>query len=378
MNGRHLAVVTVVAIVALVAAFWATTVREPLIDDIGAPLLAGLEQDVNEVSALRIYAGDDDAAVSLVRTDSGWQVTEKAGYRADTAKVRKLLLELASARVIEEKTSNPAYYPRIGVQDNDGDNVRLEFEGVELAPLIVGNLESAREAVYVRRASEAVSWLASGAIAVPTEPLQWLDREIIDLPQSRIAMVEIQHPDGEIVRLSKRSFGQQDFDVANVPDGRSLKRDNVANPVAAALAGLRFDEVAAADADDGGETVQIRLHTFDGLVLNVDAWKADNQAYARLRASTDAATAARFQQAAVDAGDDAVADGGDVADTTATAAATAATSAETTEAAAPDMGAVADEASRLNASLDGWRYTIPMARYDQLTRRLADFLADAE
>ena len=64
------------------------------------------------------------------------------GYPADAAKVRKLLLALAEAKPVEEKTSNPANYAALGVEDvssADATGVRVELEGTaQPVNLIVG------------------------------------------------------------------------------------------------------------------------------------------------------------------------------------------------------------------------------------------------
>ena len=46
-----------------------------------------------------------------------WTVAERANYPADVSKLRKLLLALSDAKIVEEKTSNPASYAIIGVED---------------------------------------------------------------------------------------------------------------------------------------------------------------------------------------------------------------------------------------------------------------------
>ncbi len=55
--------------------------------------------------------------MTLHETDGRWTVAERADYPADVAKLRKLLLALSDAKIVEEKTSDPASFPVIGVED---------------------------------------------------------------------------------------------------------------------------------------------------------------------------------------------------------------------------------------------------------------------
>ncbi len=417
MNARTLLLLAIAAAVALAGGFWATSVREPVAaSGIAAPLVPGLEEKINEVAAIRVYSVAEDPAVTISRSDTAWLVEQKDGYRADHGQVRKLLLALADARLLEEKTSNPAYYPRIGVQDvAEGGNIGIELDGMASPRLIVGNSESFRDAFYTRRASEATSWLASGDIVAQADPMQWLDREVIDLPAAQVAEVEVVHADGETLRLVKDTFGQPDFDVAGLPDDAELERANVANPIGSALASLRFDDVASeANLALPERTARVTWRTFDGLVVTADVSNVDDAFYARFEAGTDADIAAKFQsqsgneqagEPAVDDDDAGDTDAAEAAGSAAEAAGSAAeaagsaaeaagsaaeaagsavkaagsavkaaTDADVAAAAAPDMSAAQSRADELNDRLSGWVYKLPKYKYDQMTRRLADLL----
>src|SRR5258708_25761455 len=56
-------------------------------------------------------------SVTMHEKDGRWTVAERGDYPADVAKLRKLLLALSDAKIVEEKTSNPANFAVIGVED---------------------------------------------------------------------------------------------------------------------------------------------------------------------------------------------------------------------------------------------------------------------
>ena len=94
-------------------------------------LVPGGEPRTGVLDILSAYCGFAD--YSAFRTDVGrftyyfdwtqtvdketWTVAERDNYPADTGRLRKLLLELAEARLLEEKTSNPELYDRLKVED---------------------------------------------------------------------------------------------------------------------------------------------------------------------------------------------------------------------------------------------------------------------
>ena len=160
----------------------------------------------------------------------------------------------------------------MSIDSEDAGGVLVEFEGVDVPPVIIGNTEPAREAVYARRADEQTSWLVSGEIDIADDTLQWLGRNVIDISASQIAEVEITHPDGEVVLISKAAFGQPNFDVANIPDGRELKRASIANSIASVIEGLEIDDVVPADESGYSEltTTRATYRAFDGYVIYAD------------------------------------------------------------------------------------------------------------
>ena len=119
MNSRHLTALALAAVVAVLAAFYATSLREPQSNSEGGSgmLVPGLKDHLNDVSEVRITTAGDDTIVTLVKGESQWRVEQKSGYAADTGKIRQLLLGLADARLREAKTTNPENFHFLALQD---------------------------------------------------------------------------------------------------------------------------------------------------------------------------------------------------------------------------------------------------------------------
>jgi len=361
VKGHHFGLLVVAAVLAILAALWTTSIREPVIsgESAGEFLLPGLADNLNNVTGVKLTGPGAEIIATLTRGEISWVLAEKSGYRANMGELRELLVKLSEATLLEEKTSNPEFYERLGVENieaSDAGGVLVELEGVDVPAVIVGDQEGSRQATYVRLIAETTSWLASGDINVANDTMRWLDRQAIDINASRIAEIEITHADGHTLRVSKSEFGQPNFDVANIPAGRELERDNIANAIGSVLKGLRVDDVAPlSDSGFAGlSTTRAAFRAFDGLVINVDVAAKDDKYYAYFHAATDAAIATRYLPAGA--------------------------SEDEEEGPPPqpqaDLTAIAAEADELNGKFSDWVYELPELKYDQLSRRLDDLLKD--
>ncbi len=320
-------------------------------DSAGDLFLPGLADAVDGIRAVQITAAGNERRVSLERSGDSWSVVELGGYAAAPADINGLLIDLAEARIVEEKTANPDFYDRLGVEpvasaDAAGLEVTLEGDGDARFSVVLGEAYGTGQR-YARSADAVQSVLIDRNPDIAREPTDWAEAEIIDIAASRVARVEITHADGERLLLTKDSPEQSGFSVADIPEGRELQYESIADVTGSVLAHLNMEQVSA-DADAGEPLAVIEFTTFDGLVVTVDAQAADGD---------DAWLGFSARAAAASAGTD--------------------TGADDDEAAADgDEAAAAAEADAINSRLGAWRYRIPAYKYNQLARRMDDLLRD--
>ena len=263
MSARKLLVLGIAAVLALAAGLWLAG-RQVSSEAGGtrAALYPGLEAELDAIESVRIFKAGDARAVELKRSEGGWTVTERAGYRADEAKLGKLVRAIADAEMVEEKTSNPERYAALGVEDTagkDAKGVRVELSGpAKPVNLIVGNAGAGASSRYVRRAGEKQSWLIDQALDAPSAPEAWLAKDIVAIESDRLQS-------------------------------------------ATALSALTLTDVQAKDAFGPEPPADhARFATFDGLVVEVDGWKRDDRRFVALKASFDEAQAKRFDTGAAE------------------------------------------------------------------------------
>ncbi|HEX7112126.1 MAG TPA: DUF4340 domain-containing protein [Mizugakiibacter sp.] len=328
-----LALLTALAVAAAVVLDWRHA--PAVVSAEGGALLPGLEARLNDVDRIDLTGAGDRVLTTLRREASGWTVAQRNGYPADIGALRSLLLQLAQARLAEPKTTNPARYAVLGVEDvaqPKAGGVQLALHGAGGLPaLIVGHYDLRAGGTFVRRAGEARSWLVAGDLRVDTDPAHWLDRAVADIPAAQIREVTVKPDEGPAFTVYKAHRDASHYSARELERRRELAAPYAAEDIAAALAGLELDDVYPASTRPVPadlKAAHLTFRTWDGLIVDADAWQQRGQGYLRLRAS--------------------------------------AVPAATADAPASEVAA---EAARLNARWDNWTYCLPAYRYAAFARR---------
>ncbi len=353
MSPRSLLALIAVTAVCVVAAVLGVTRYYGAVQtkSVEAPVFPELEERANEVSEIAVR--DDDSDFTIKRDGEVWVVADKQDYPARVERVREAVFQLSQLRLSEPKTKLAELYPRIEVEDLDSEDAKSKWvqikntEGEVLAELIVGKqrFNVARpggSGVYIRRPGEEQAWLAKGALDIATDDVDWLAKDIIDLPAERVQRVTTTDADGAVLVISRENPDQEDFEVSGVPEGEELKEevDTTLKDMAAALAELRLNDVApAADFNFEGEgSLRAEVVSFGGWVVDVAMIEKDEDTWARFeltKASPGTATAT-------------------------------------------DAGAPEDALSQAAERVEGWAYKVPDFKIKHLKTRMADLLKGEE
>lgn len=366
---RHTLLILLAALAVMAALAVAVSFSERPTKSAGGLLLPGLATGLEDADSVRITRAGNLSVASIRRGAEGWSVDERHGYPANVRRLRKNLLALANATIIEEKTSNPDFYDRLRVEDveaADAGGLRIDLHAGNklLAAVIVGNTGmSGSDSAYVRRVGEAASWLVNAGFELSTDTVDWTDQHITSIPAGRVAAISITQANGGLLQLTKSRAGEADYTVEGIPEGREPSFAGVGNVLGGVLADLELDDVMpAADLDTGKQQpVQARFETFDGLVIDIRIWQLDDGSWLQFSASSAAELAPRHASA----GAAGIASGSDGATDI------------VARAMREDLAAVETEAAELNRRLGSWVYTVPDYKVEQLTRRMEDLLAPA-
>src|SRR5262245_13889534 len=309
MTSRRLLILAIAAIVAIGAGVWLAGREGSTGSSAGTgALYPELKEQLNSISAVNMFKAGDARVVELKKQGDDWTVSERDNYPADDAKVRKLLVAIADAKLYEQKTANPEAYATLGVEDTTGKgatSLRVELVGApKPVNLIVGKQGVGARSNYVRRAGEAQSWLINATIDTSSTPEAWLRKDIIDVGADRMQSTTVTTKDAKPYTAAKATRADANFSVDGLPKGKSLSTPTAANSVAMALTALSLSDVRAANAfQSTPPAAHATFKTFDGLIVDVDGWVQDNKHYVVLRPSFDATQAEHFKVAAAPAED---------------------------------------------------------------------------
>ncbi len=275
-------VTVVLALVLLIAIVERTDDVSPQSE--GRALLPELAGHANAIQQIHIKTADADPLT--LRQESGtWVNSSRDNYAVDIGKLRPLIVALAEARIVEEKTSNPERYEKLGVDDPEnggtGTSIVLEGEGIAYAVILGESAQGNHR--YARLADEETSYLVDRNPAIPTTASAWLLTDILDIDAKQVRSVTITHSDGETLAIAKESEDQTDFTVLDIPKGRELSYPTVANGIAAALDTLRFDDVKKA-VDRPAET-SVVFETWNGLQISAEVSSDDEETWVRFTAA---------------------------------------------------------------------------------------------
>jgi hypothetical protein len=297
-----LAAVTGVVVIAAVVTVQQRA-QAPQTIETPAELFPGLLDKVNDVRVLAVQL--PEAAFTIKREGDRWVMPEKSGYPVKFETVKQAVVGMASLKPREAKTAKPENYPKVKVLDPrkegdpkaEGTLLRLLGEGdKEIAALIVGATDSiptsAREGwYYVRKPDEARTWLASGRLELSDKLTGWLDTDMVAVNRDRIRAASAIQPDGAEATVVREKSADENFKVANVPEGGKVLHETVPNGLGAAMGFLSFEDVKPVGEVDFDGANKAVFTTFDGLVVTVLVVKRDGKDWARFTAVHDPAAA---------------------------------------------------------------------------------------
>ncbi|MEE8196797.1 MAG: DUF4340 domain-containing protein [Acidiferrobacterales bacterium] len=333
----------------------------------GEPLFPELMAQINDARQVSGISGD--GSFTIKRRDDGWVVEEKSNYPADADKVHRLLLGTAQLTRIEPKTRKPELYAQLGVEDVDADGSQsLKFTlknagGDALADFILGTRRPATgnpnlSEYFVRVPGNPQTWLVEGKLPDDKNPINWVDREILELDSKRVRAVRVTHANGDKIIVRRPDPSADDFELVGLPKGAQIKDVYAVNGIGNGLTNLSLDDVKSASAirqDKKKAAMSVEITTFDGLRVTMHTRKNGKENLAWFSAAFDPALVYE------DTKPEKTETGSEAQDAD-----------EQTGLKATD--AVKQEAETLNTRWQGWLYIVPQYRVDSVAKKKSDLI----
>ena len=242
-------------------------------------------------TAARIEIIHQGVITGIVKHGDTWGLENRGGYLVQASKLRGMLTALTELRLVEQRTSDPAEFSRLGLDDPNGKSgtsnlVRvLDAAGKPVAALIVGHRRvrtqgNVPEQVYVRRPDDNQTWLAEGSLQADADPQLWLERDIMNIDHARIASVAVTH-DEETLELARDGQKLSLKAPADHPPLDDYKLDDVDR----GLEQLTFEDVQTDKQPVGDKIGQSVYTTSDGLAVTATVFKGEKDIWARFAAA---------------------------------------------------------------------------------------------
>jgi hypothetical protein len=289
MNAKSFVILAIFLLVGA-AAYFSSTAKNSIntSERIGSAIIPALQASLNDVSELQVSGANNQVLATLQRHANGWTVKQRSQYPADISKIRSALLSLAEAKIVEQKTSNPDLYSKLGVEgveenDAQGVKVMITYAG-QSSELIIGKPGSQiNKSRYVRLANSDVSWLVDRKIDLKHEPDYWLRKDILSIEPADVAAVTILQQDGSKLEISNSGDEENTFEVVNLTDPASQVVEAELHQVTNALSSFQLLDVAEdAKVKNTEPTINVSYQLKSGVIVNVAAYEVEKDRFAVL------------------------------------------------------------------------------------------------
>jgi hypothetical protein len=314
--------------------------------------------EIQKISKIAISFGADEAIELNKVDDDTWGLGSRGNYRVDDEKLRGMVLTLSQMQLMDRLTSNPDKYDHLGLGD-EPETARVvlyDKDGSELVNLAIGkerkrNTDSSTgftpsSGHFVRLEKDASVYVASEVIRIDSTPMNWLQRDLLDVKKEGVQHIHIDSGTTESIQLTRTETSPFELEGELEP-GYTVNTSKLSQ-VTSALTGLRFDDVLT---QEDPQPLEIDFDTHfkatlkNGLVYHVDSGSIDNDRY--LRAATSYS-----KMDDLSLGDERTSD----------------------SVKAQEMGSGSDQVEEINNRLKPWIFKIPNYKYDNLARKRSAIL----
>ena len=201
MKNRKLLLFSIVTLAVILAAGITAKLRAPQSTFSRQALFPELAGRINDVAGITIKGNKD----TIVWQQQGgrWVLASADNYPALFNKIKQNVVGMAELRIVDEKTDNPEFYDRLGVEGPEVEGTKSmlitleDKSGHTIAALIVGNKRqssSNKPGLYVRNPDASRALLVEGDLDISDKSSHWFETHLFDIPAAYVQEVRISYP----------------------------------------------------------------------------------------------------------------------------------------------------------------------------------------
>lgn len=245
--------------------------------------------DTEEINQVTISQHDATPLVTIEHVDGRWSLASPIAVPANASLIESVLLGLKNARVLEQKTAEKDWYKHLGVDDIGETDARgtliLLGAGDTSLQLLVGDKSSKQKGQYWRDTGGNNNPVVrvDQVLDLPRDALDWMDREIIDLPDNGVASINITTRTGDRFVLRRDNYAEELSLGTAVSDSMVLPHS--VKQLVFGLSQLNFDAIKVSE---GKLTEQLAdsiiFSLFDGSAFELLLYPDTEGSWASLKA----------------------------------------------------------------------------------------------
>ena len=263
-------VLLIVVLAVLVLAGLALKMRSgERVDELTSHALMSDEQlqQLASVDHITLSRGQDQ--VELAKEDGQWGVLSHAGFPVQQERLAALLHALRGARVVEEKTDNPDYHQRLGLDTEAADSEALQVQlhaADQDFGVIYGNRVGNGQLVRFIDSNQVL--LINRPFGISVNPTDWLALNVVDIPLTEVSNAHWLHADGESLTMNKKAEGEYNLQLEGVAPEEQAGTERWINSMVLALVNLTAQNVSLrADLELAEPMLRMEVTTNAGSVL---------------------------------------------------------------------------------------------------------------
>jgi hypothetical protein len=262
----------------------------------GSPILPAANSVPERIQTIKIETQGN--TITLGRNGDQWQLASSSGYPVPGERVDSMLKRLGELRAAYVSEESPPRYNAYGLDGADnpsGRAARISVEdgnGKPIGSVTTGAVVTApgaaqRELTATMRPNDSRIWLAEGNFKVVSDPLQWTENRISDVPKERVQSLTTTAPDGRRLVIGRDDTGNGLQVTEGLPPGAEPAPSWVLDPMFNVLDDLRFADVQRVSDFDPlpADVWRARWRTTDGLTYDLALLREDMGTWAQIRAT---------------------------------------------------------------------------------------------
>ncbi len=248
----------------------------------GNALFPNLADHLNDINSIVI--GNPSTAVHLIQTDGEWTVQNHHQYPASFTSIDRMVRALVNAKKEEQKTNQPANYSQLGLGE---EALSVQLFGTKLwDKLHIGAQATQRNGQFIRFEQEEHVWLIDQDLHLFDNPNDWLERQIINIPFTRIAKV-VYSKKGKGKRKAQKITLTRSESIAalqptKLPKKKKLQYERILERYGQSLQNINLADVQPADTVKFKANFNVTYQCFDPLIIHAALMEMDGERYLRL------------------------------------------------------------------------------------------------